>query len=73
MAGERKPFRIRVIETRTYEFELYATDEDSAREAGIKIWRAAPTVGQWETDAVEHEYEAAAISHEPGALPAAHT
>lgn len=71
MVDDKRPFRIRVIETRQYEFGVWERDEDAARAKGIKIWSEAPTVSQWEVDATEFEYEAAEIKYEPGALPRA--
>ncbi len=53
----KKPFMIHVAETRHYEFEIWADDEDAARERGQSIWRDAPTVGQWELPDDETEYE----------------
>lgn len=60
-----KPFRFRVYETRQYEFEIWAEDKASALDKGGLIWRDAPTVGQWETDATEYEYHADLIRYEP--------
>lgn len=68
---EYSPYRIRVLETRTYEFEVEATDKSSAITKSMELWCAAATVGQWEVDATECEFEAAAITYEPGALPRA--
>lgn len=53
----KKPFMFHIIETQHYEFEIWADDEDEAREKGQKIWRDAPTVGQWELPDDETEYE----------------
>jgi GMP synthase-like glutamine amidotransferase len=69
--SDKKPFHIRVFEERTFEFEVLASSETDALQMAAKTWREADTVGQWETDAVATEFEAAEIVHEPGALPSA--
>jgi hypothetical protein len=57
----KKPFTFHVAETRHFEFEVWAADKDSAREAGRKIWREAPTTGQWELAQEETEYSVTAV------------
>jgi hypothetical protein len=60
-----KPFRVQVYETRRYEFEVWAKDTADALNKGGVMWRDAPTVGEWETDATEYEYYADQINYEP--------
>lgn len=53
-------FTIHVAETRHFEFEVEAADEEAARDAGWKEWRDAPEVGGYELPDQETELSATA-------------
>lgn len=62
----KKPFTFHVAETRHFEFEVWATDEEAARDFGRKIWREAATTGQWELAQEETDYSVTAAVGQAG-------
>lgn len=56
MAKQKYVFH--VAETRHFEFEIWADDDEKARDYGREIWREATVTGHWELPDTETEYEA---------------
>jgi hypothetical protein len=54
--AEKKQFAIHIVETNHFELTVWASDKDEARASAQKIWREAPTIGQWELPETETEY-----------------
>ena len=61
----RKPFIVHVEEVRHFQFEVWATDADEARDGGVRIWRKADTTGQWELPDTETRYSATPTASYP--------
>lgn len=55
--AKKKPFIVHVSETRHFEMEVWAADENRAREDGMELWRNAPVINQWELPPLPWSYE----------------
>lgn len=60
--AEKKRFVMQIAETRHFEFEVWATSQTEAESVGLRIWREAPTTGQWELPGTETDYHAAEMA-----------
>jgi hypothetical protein len=56
--GNKRPFIVHIEETRHFNLEVWAETRNAAILEGQKIWREAPTTGQWELPDTETNYYA---------------
>jgi hypothetical protein len=57
--SDKRPYTIHIEETRHFEFEVWADTKSAALEEAQRIWREAPTTGQWELPDTATDYRAA--------------
>lgn len=56
-------FTVQIAETRNYQIEVEAADENAAREEARKVWRDAPEVGGYEIP--DQETDIVAVTAKP--------
>lgn len=64
--AEKFRYNIHIEETRHFSFEVWAESKIAALEECQRIWREAPTTGQWELPDTDTSYHAVrSTSSEP--------